>query len=324
MQPTKEKPQQLTTLEATDLPVYMRSGDFWEMELGKKVGEFAISKLRDTRAFSPAQAALVLGLERGHNSALVIYELIRKGVLVDVEYLHGSHIVLRREHVLLAGLVLLYAERFSDPDLVDAILADALEGTYYLNMFFGTTADFITNKGRNFFAPTSPWRSFPVATPIVGAENTNDSGKEKDGRSRPRDPFEEIEDNVDRKGMSRSSPGERVPEVDIKMLGEYDAERIAVFFNELPSTPETIGARHASPGLVQAVMFIAETHNGTVVRYSPDDDYSLIGLKNGLEICARYMRVYPGIKNLAQLFVAIRKIFLKDPHLYWDSPRALK
>lgn len=72
-------------------------------------------------------------------------------------------------------------------------------------------------------------------------------------------------------------------------------------------------------------MFIAATHNHNLKELDPQmDPPSFIEVRGGLNICRTYLdpNQHPeikNIKNLGQLFWAVKSAVEKDGWRYWDS-----
>lgn len=120
----------------------------------------------------------------------------------------------------------------------------------------------------------------------------------------------------------------RFPRFDQKQLKSLEAVVLDDLYQFLDSLPNDVGdvsyTHHKIPyEVAQAAVFILQANNYTLSRYDPDQDSrSLFVVREGIEICRRYLKGNPKIGNLSRLVEAIKKIVMKEPMKYWEVPVA--
>ena len=311
------------------------SGKFWETPLGRSVEEFAREiPLGDRHSsIKTSRAAILLKLRHFHASYYFITALAGSGILAGVERQPTSrHYHLRPEHVLISGLVLLYLEKGYSPETIVEKLPELLEGTS-LRQFVGSEMRFLEPlRRRDFFNQSSPWRDFPLEeVPRKEASKAIMPKEKPPSQSTPQiDQADRVDErttyamNIDGAvarvdsalELRKKSLLERAPKPTEEQLREmrvWGTEELQQLRDRLPDNFEEVSLSRLGVPLevIQVAMFIhafVKAARGQVEKYDSQLDFLIYGdLRIGLSLSLRYMEKYPQCRNLAILFLVIKK-----------------
>lgn len=319
-EPLSKSPLPAKDLEISEID--FSQGEFWQMPLGQAVRRnFIETEVIDKGISFPlttAQTANLLKLRLEGRSSYFIAGLGKAGLFARVERDAERHYVLKLEHIVIAGLALLYLEKGYSLGQIREELSSLLGGTSLSDFIGGLESEYYTYRRRNIFAEDSPWLQFPLESIQVKSASINSSKQKSDDK---------LEEDPKDKWVPQDKRLLIIPKISSELI-LYNKEKIKSLLNDFNNIPDDADARDHLPLLmIQNIMFILAAHEQRLSEYDKEkESYTIFETRAGIKACFeewKNLEQEQEITNLFHLFQLVEWKVRKNADMYWSSAKTV-